>query len=288
MGRRHRRKRENKINSKSSGGLRFLGVTTSPETQITLGAFGGHVDPRVIKASQAAIEILGGCIANARSYSEGRKSEPKLEILLGLALLAFSEAQALLMLCSGGLERSARVHMRSLFEYTIRASIILEDSVKAEQFMAAALAELDYLGKSIAADQQTIDEAKAQYLGSLPSTTATMREKRALGGDMSTLIKARSGDKVYGTMYAYPSLFSHGSILALDEVSRALKGVGNNFQDSVNKDGRGAIYLLSGAHFCCDLAANLVREFHSDAVQKLETTVASIIALQTELGAAIP
>jgi hypothetical protein len=285
MAARHRRKKRVREAAKSKSGLRFLGATESSNTSITLGAFAGYIDTRVITVMHESLKILAGCIGNARAISKDRESEPRLEVLLGLALLAFAEGQALLMLCSAGLERSARVHMRSLYEYSVRAAVLLADKAKAEQFTLAAIAELEYLGALISAPRADIERAKAHFLGAGAAAPSTIkREKAALGGDMRTIIKGQAGDRAYGTMFAHPSMFSHGSILALDEVSRALVDVGNNFQAPLSNDGQGSTYLLAGATACCDLATKLVKHFRADAAKDLEKTVEQIIALQAEVG----
>jgi hypothetical protein len=45
--------------AQSPGGLRFLGATASPDTEITLGAFNGYIDPRVVAVMQSSIKVLG-------------------------------------------------------------------------------------------------------------------------------------------------------------------------------------------------------------------------------------
>ena len=265
-----------------------MGATEDFTTTIDVGAFSGYTDKRVVELATEALKMLGACIGNARAVAKDRESSPPLEILLGLSLLVFAEFQALLMLCTAGLERPARIHMRSVCEYKVRADLLLGDKNKADEFIFAAAAELEYLGALISADSKDIDAAKIRFLGATGSPEQSKREKNVLGGDMRTILKNSSGDKAYGASFAWPSAFSHGSILALGEVSRSLENSGPNFQNPLLRDGGGFGYINTAVSVSCHFTSLLVKHFRVAVSSQLADVLQRQAALAAEVGPANP
>jgi len=174
---------------------------------------------------------LDACVAAARGHRgdpADKKRHTSLNLLLGYGLLAMSESRALLALVSIGLERSARIHFRSLHEYAFRAVLLL-DPTTAHQFKLAAARETEKYAKWFKLDAAHIAAATAQYLADADPGESPMREQDALGGDMASLMRKKTGDDTsYATTFGQPSLFAHGSILALYELSEAIRDRGGD------------------------------------------------------------
>lgn len=210
-----------------------------------------------------AIKVLTGCVAVVR----GQKPEPdaKLgvgeEFLLGFATLATAEATSLLVLCSLGQERSAKIHFRALNEYRTRASMVLGSEDVALEFEAAAIAETRNLGEMMGLDAPAIDAAIRELIPA--DNTKDQRREKVVFGDMRAVLKKRTGDDLeYAVTYATASSFAHGSILALREVAQAISGAGDDFPIRLARDRRGAAYLLGANAIVGWFINELDQRFH--------------------------
>jgi hypothetical protein len=163
--------------------------------------------------------------------------------VLGLSILAIGEAQAALVLLSAGLDRPGRVHLRSLYEYGVRADLVSGDPQTAQRFLAAAAHEAKRLGTDMGLAPDRIQQVIDAY--TIPGV-ATGREADALGGSMKAIVRAQTAVAKYAMYFAWPSLMSHGSILALHEVSRAIAGSGANFPAAAVTDGTGNAKSATG------------------------------------------
>src|SRR6266700_129438 len=164
MAKRHRARQQVQKRNYRKDGLRFMGSTTIRSTSIKIGYLQGFIEESVLNLTGNSLAVLGGIIENIQTNTVNHKSEPKLEVLLGLSCLTFMEGHALLTLCSTGLERSARIHYRSIHEYKRRAEILLAENEKSEDFIFAALFEMQRLGAMLEIPQKQIEEAKKRFL----------------------------------------------------------------------------------------------------------------------------
>jgi hypothetical protein len=246
-------------------------------------AYNATAEPKdCFAAFRDALRLLDKSVVACRSHPgdpKDKRRDAALNMLLGYSLLAMSEGRALIALLSIGLERSSRIHFRSLHEYAFRAALLVEDPAIAHAFKISAAREmqrfLDVFG--IPDSDPRVVAAKARYLADADSGEAPQREKGALGGDMASLMRAKSGDdKRYLTTFGQPSLFSHGSILALYEVSEATTGKGPDVVPYVVADGSAATMLLASATQLLDLALRLVRYFGVEVLDEWDAIKARI------------
>jgi len=203
--------------------------------------------------------------------------------------MAMSEARALLALVSIGLERSARIHSRSLHEYAFRANLVLADAETAHRFKIAAAREMKKYAGWFKLDDARVEEAEKRYLQDADVGQEAQREQEALGGDMASLMRKATGDDThYASTFGYPSLFSHGSILALYEVSEAVAGRGEDFADAVFRDGLGADALLDASIVVLQIVLLLVKAMGIGVLEDfdvLKERIDKIVARDGFMGA---
>jgi hypothetical protein len=233
-----------------------------------------------------AITILDRCVAAARTHQgepESKEVEASLNMMLGLGLVTVSEARALLLLLSIGLERSARIHLRSLYECQVRASL-MRNPKTARAFRLAALSEVTKFAVWLKSTPAEIQAIERRFIGDMDEQETTLREKDALGGTMQTLLRRESGsDEQYAALFAHPSLFSHGSVLALQEISEAVQGKTDDFLDAVFSDGTGYMSLIEAAACVLEIARLLINAFGIvawDDWNAVEARLRSLTAVQ--------
>lgn len=235
--------------------------------------------PEYLKVLRRSVRLLDRSVASARGFKAPNPESAEaatVDLLVGLAMLAMSEARALLLLTSFGLERSARIHLRSLFEYTFRAGLV-QDPKTASAFKAAAAVEVVKLLADLGREQtEEIEAAIARYTRGLDASEEPVREKRALGGDVRTLIEREfANDKgAYARSFSFPSLFSHGSIVALDEVSRHTEGRGRDFPQGIFRDGQGFRLLAMATAHVLELVIMLIKAFNVEVGDEWDALVA--------------
>jgi len=213
-----------------------------------------------------ALVMLDKSVAACRDHvgDKDKKRDAALNLLIGYGMLAMSEGRALLALLSIGLDRSSRIHFRSLHEYSFRIALLLEDPCTAHNFKISAASEMARFVAmyNIPETDQRVLDAKARYLADADAGQEPQREKKVLGGDMASLMRSRSGsDAQYASTFGFPSLFSHGSILALYEVSEATSGKGPDFATYIFADGQVQQTLLTCASQLLNLSLQLIKHF---------------------------
>ncbi len=245
-------------------------------------AYNEDANPKeVFTLFRDAVRLLDKCVAAGRSHGgdpTDKKRDTVLNLLLGFGMLAMSESRALIALLSVGLERSARIHFRSLHEYAFRAELV-EAPATAHAFKLSAAQEMQRVVDAfeIPATDPRVVAAKARYLADIDPCDVPKREKAALGGDMASLMKKNFGDeKHYMTTFAQPSMFSHGAILALYEVSEATAGKADDFEVYVMVDGNTKTMLLAAATQLLNLSLRLVRYFQVDSLDEWDAIKAQI------------
>lgn len=245
----------------------FVGEKASDSVTSTV-AYNTATEPKeYFQLFRDAITLLDKSVAACRAHGgdpQDKKRDAALNLLLGYGMLTMSESRALIALLSIGLERSSRIHFRSLHEYAFRAGLLVENPETAHNFKISAAREIDRFVKAFGVPETdpAVVEAKARYLADADPGQEPQREKNVLGGDMASLMKAKfGGDSYYLSSFGYPSLFAHGSILALYEISEATKGKGDDFVAHIFCDGQTSLMLLRSTSQLLNLSIQLVKYF---------------------------
>ena len=221
---------------------------------------GGYVrdkcDPEALELLKSTIGLLAQAVGSARIRRElpNPVKDKAFRCVVGFGALGISEGQACLLLFSASLDRSARIHLRSLYEYNVRARLVSNPEI-AVNFLAAAAYEVNEIGSAMGYSDEAIASAISRF--ALPPDAKPGKEGRALGGTMKKIIEQRSGAKEYAGFFAFPSQMSHGSILALHEVANAVAGKGAEFPAYVISDGRSNEGLLQATTHIHDLIATI-------------------------------
>lgn len=91
--------------------------------------------------------------------------------------------------------------------------------------------------------------------------------------------KKTGNDATYASTFGQPSLFAHGSILGLYELSEAAANRGNDFAAYVFSDGQGSTMLLSGTAKILELAVRLMQHFGVGAITEWDAVKVRVDAL---------
>lgn len=244
----------------------FFDEEPSETVTSNIGYFRDRQPPEYLELLRRSIRLLDTCVAAARGHRpKGPDSAEaaSLDLLVGFGMLAMSESRALLLLASLGLEQSAHIHLRSLYEYTFRATLVQKPETAAA-FKAAAAAEVLYFFEQL--DRKPDENAEAfiaQYTRGLGPDEKPVREKKALGGTMRALMEREYTDSksAYATNFSFPSLFSHGSILSLGQVSRQVAGRGKDFPEAIFRNGQGHRLLTLAAGQVLQLVCLFLKAF---------------------------
>jgi hypothetical protein len=252
-------------------------------------AYHEGVQPREqLELLRDAIRLLDACVAAARGHRGDpteKKKNASLDLLVGFGLAAMSESRAVIALVSIGLERSSRIHMRSLHEYCFRATLVLKDPETAHRFKIAAAREMRKYAAWFQLDESRVREAEKRYLEDAEPGQEPQREQVALGGDMASLMKKETGDdKKYATTFGLPSLFSHGSILALYELSEATANRQGAFAEGVFRDGMGADTLLQGTAAVLQMTLLMIQHFGIGALDDWDSLKARLDKIAGSAG----
>jgi hypothetical protein len=212
----------------------------------------GPEDAELVRLFTDAIRWLVIVVLNARTNDLSAVQEKQRwtsELLLGYAVLAVNEARALLLLLGGRLNRQARVHLRSLYEFELRMRRLLDESTDVALDLRDAYAyEARSLGKDLGADPSLVEADIAVVLGiSDTSAIRGAKEKDALGGNMRDAMRDEPApEKRYVGSVKWASQMSHGTVLALGEVAKASDGAGSDFFEAATRDGFGNVLLYQG------------------------------------------
>ena len=109
------------------------------------------------------------------------------------------------------------------------------------------------------------------------------KENAAFGGTVRAQMQHEVWpEKRYLGSFAGMSWVSHGSILALQELSRAIRGAGADLLRRAVDDGKGNDWLHHAAWIMLKLAAS-IQEHFGIRVQGMEATAARIVAANRRL-----
>jgi hypothetical protein len=220
--------------------LRFTGQAKPDKIDFTVNYLTGYQDAELCDTLAEALKALAIALGEARSHNiEHLPDEERAvrEVLLGFSILAYNETRAFLMVAAGGLELHARIHYRSVMEYEFKTKTILNTPSRALAFLKAFAHEFRKLGSGLNITEEALNTHIIEALG-LPVESAS--EKRALYGKpdkksptdvKSAMAESAEGSVRYLATFSVPSMVSHGGIVALRDVARAIDGAGSDFLD---------------------------------------------------------
>jgi hypothetical protein len=231
--------------------LRFTGQTDKEAISVQL-PYRATCDEELTLALADAITALARAIAEARRQDISTNPDNirwMKEFLLGFALLATGEARSIVMLLSDNLGRHARVHVRSLFEYELRAKLLTEDPDRALAFRDSIAFEMRKVGGELGKQGDAIEREIAATLGVNDAFTIIgAKESEAFGGTVRQQMKGEVWpEKRYYGSFAGLSWISHGSVLSLRELAKAVDGVGADLLRREADDGNGNDWLHHAA-----------------------------------------
>jgi arginyl-tRNA synthetase len=260
----------------------FLGQPRSRVAYSDIGYAHGLLDEDVLVRTGSVIKFLASRVAAARTRDPATVPSGKLaayNMILGLSVLAVAELRALLVLSSMGLERSARIHLRSIGEYLMKARVLTERGDLALRFVHAAGAETKHLGDLMALDPAIIEAAQQRYLGDLDLASESPREHSIMNEIRDVYATLTESDQFFAIEHNWLSQFSHGGILALHEVAMTTDGIAENFFRIANRDGAGEQHLLRGCHLALWLAGLMEGLFSIEDHGDFEAQVKALDAL---------
>jgi len=146
-----------------------------------------------MEATVETIKELVAAIGVARSIELSAEPEAQRwvkEFLIGFSLLAIGEARSMVLLLSDRLNRHARVHLRALYEYQLRASLLLEDPERALAFRDSLAYEMRHLIEPVGLPMPPVEAAIADSLG-VPDASMIKgnKESLAFGGSVRDQMK---------------------------------------------------------------------------------------------------
>lgn len=246
----------------------MLKFTTQPrhETVDIQIPYRATQDAELTETLIQAIKILVAAIGSARGQDISGDPEDlrwTKEFLVGFALLAVGEARSMLLLLSDNLNRHARVHLRSMYEYELRVRILLTDPKKGLMFRDSLAYEMRDLCKRLSGSLEAINKEIAESLGidEAPQVVGT-KEKDAFGGSVRNQMKDEiAPEQRYIGTFAWASLVSHGSIFALRELSRATQGATADLLARSTDDDKGNVLLYNACWLILGFAGNLYSKF---------------------------
>lgn len=267
--------------------LRFTGSPHNEPIAVNI-AYRAVYDERLTLALADAIGVLVRAIGIARGhYLSGDKEALRWlkEFLIGFSILAVGEARSIILLLGDGLSRHARVHVRSLFEYELRVKLLTADPTRALKFRDAIAFEMRKVGREVGASKETIEREIGETLGVDDSSKVSgMKESDALGGSVRNQMQNEIWpEKRYFGSFAGMSWISHGSVLALREISRAVESAGPDLLNRAADDGNGNDWLHHAGWILLKLAG-YVEKYFEFSLDSVEAVAARLVAANERLG----
>lgn len=267
--------------------LRFTGQADDEAIAINI-PYRAIYDEELTLALADAITILVRAIGAARIEDISADVEEvrwMKEFLLGFSTLAVGEARSIIMLLSDGLSRHSRVHVRSLFEYELRVKLLTEDPRRALVFRDSVAYEMRKVGTELGGSKEKVEREIAETLGvEDASTVVGGKESGAFGGTVRTQMKNEVWpEKRYFGSFAGMSWVSHGSVLAIREISRAVDGAGSGLLSRAANDGNGNDWLHHGCWILLKLAGHIEKHF-GVPMPDAQSVAARVIRANKRLG----
>lgn len=249
-------------------------------------------DENLVLALIDAIKILAAAIGSARGQDISAEPEATRwtkEFLVGFSLLAVGECRSMLLLLSDKLNRHARVHLRSLYEYELRAKALLADPKRSLAFRDSLAYEMRDVARRLNGSMDAINAEIAESLGLADASGLVgTKEKDAFGGNVRRQMKDEvAPEKRYMGTFAWASLVSHGSILALRELSRATKDTADDLLFRATDDNKGHTLLYSACWLILWFALKL-RDLFGVSIVGAEDVVHKLMDVNKRLKVVSP
>lgn len=271
--------------------MKFTGQPAQERVNVDVQFRDDNQDAELVRAMVAAIRSLATAIGAARSRDLSGEPEGRrwgLEALVGYGILAVGEVRSLLLLLSGDLAVHARVHLRSLYEYQLRASILLADEAKALRFRDALAYETRAFGKSLGIDPAVVEAEIAAVLGTAPGAVVGEKEKAVIGDGRKAMENELSPERRYIGTFAWPSQITHGTVLALHETAKRTAGHADDVLTVAANDDKGPHLLYSALWLVLWFAANIGDQFGFEEHAHFDEAVASATAANARLSLVTP
>jgi hypothetical protein len=172
-----------------------------------------------------------------------------------------------------------------LYEYQLRSNLLLADHDRALAFRDALAFEMRAFSTLLGRSADSINQDIAVSLGVIDASGIVgAKEKDSFGGSVRSQMKEElSPEKRYVGTFAWASLFSHGSILALKELSEATTGATNDLLLKATEDAHGNDLL----YHACWLVLWFAGQLHEEigvGVPDLDRISKNIISCNNRLG----
>jgi len=249
-------------------------------------------DEELVETLVDSIKVLAKGVGTARGADISLEPEADRwmhEFVLGFSLLAIGEAQSMLLLLSGQMNRHARVHLRSLYEYQHRASLLIAKPNMALSFRDALAFELRRIGAMMGRSKEEIEREISTALGVTPAASVVgTREDKALGGKMLQQMADEPAPEIrYVGTFVWTSLVSHGSIVALNGLAKATDSSTDTLLLDATRDEFGETLLYHSCLILLWFASELQSEF-GVALPEIEGLIKSLESINKRLGIVTP
>jgi hypothetical protein len=267
--------------------IRFTGYTHDEPIPVNI-PYRAVYDEELTLALGDAIGALVCAVGAARGKDLSDDPEElrwMKEFLIGFALLAIGEARSVIMLLSDGLSRHARVHMRALFEYELRVKLLAKEPRRALEVRDSIAFEMRKVGYGLGGSPETTEQQIAEALGITDASKIIgTKESDAFGGTVRSQMKDEIWpERRYFGSFAGMSWVSHGSILAIREVSRAVRDAGSDLLRCAADDGNGNDWLHHAAWILLKLTG-LTQEHFGIEVPGAQAAAARLVRANQRLG----
>ena len=229
--------------------MKFTGQPKHQEIDMSIMHRAAYQDAELVEIFVEAILLLAKAVGAGRvmdTSGDGDAEQWAKEFLVGYGLLAIGEARSLLLLLCDGLNLNARVHFRSLYEYQLKITLLLDDEEKVLAFRDAFAYEMRDFATKLGKAPEEIDAEIERVLGIDDASVVTgTRENKALGGTVKEQMKSDLQPEArYLTTFSWASQVSHGSVLALNELAKVTDGKANDFitVSTLDKKGNDLLY----------------------------------------------
>jgi len=214
--------------------MKFTGQPKSERVNVTVKYRDVFTDAELTDIFVTALKLVTQAVGAARIHDTSDDEEVerwKKEFLVGYALLAIGEARSMLLLFSDRLNINARIHLRALWEYELKLTLLFADDDKVLKLRDAFAYEMRDFAMKLGKTPDEIDAEIERVLGiDDASMVVGTKEKNALGGNVKEQMRDELQPEIrYLGTFSWTSLVSHGGVLALHELAKATDGKADNF-----------------------------------------------------------
>lgn len=267
--------------------MKFTGQPKHDKVNVDIPYRATH-DEDLSLALIETVRLLASAVGAARGQDISAEPEDvrwSKEFLVGFCLLAIGEARSILLLLSDNLNRHARVHLRSLYEYELRTKKLLQEPQRALAFRDSIAYEMRQIGVQLNGSMDLLEAEIAETLGVEDSASIVgSKENAAFGGPVRNQMKDEvAPEKRYVGTFAWASLVSHGSILALRELSGAVSGAREDLLKRASVDNKENVLLYNACWLLLWFSGKLHEQF-GVAVPGIKEVADRIVAINKRLG----